>query len=120
LADLFPRLFRGSSGIFSERGFEFPEELFDGIQVRQAGRQIEQGGAGQGDGFPNTIDSMAAEVVDDDAVASVQSGAQELLNPRQEELAVHGSFNRHGAGSLMAAQGGDNCLVPAFDGSDRG
>jgi hypothetical protein len=50
---------------------------------------------------------MAAEIVEDDNVASMKCGAQELLNPSHEQFTVHGSIYHHGSGQLMATQASD-------------
>jgi len=92
---------------FSEQRFEFREEFFNGVQVGRIGRQIEHRGAGQGDGLLDTIHFVAAQVVEDDDIAAAKRGAQELLDPSQEQFSVHGAVDHHGRSQLMVAQAGD-------------
>jgi hypothetical protein len=56
--------FDGSGGDLSQQGFEFSEELFDGVEVWAVRGQVAQLGAGGLDGFADAGDFVAGEIVD--------------------------------------------------------
>jgi len=107
ITDFLPEFFGGSLGGFAEQGLEFGEELFDGVQIGRVGRQIEHRGAGRGDGLPDPVDLVAAEVIEDGNVSGLERGAKELLDPSQEQLPVHGPVDDQGSGQALATQAGD-------------
>ena len=50
---------------------------------------------------------MAAEIVEDHGVPGLERGAEELLNPGQEQFPVHRRVDDHRGGQSLVAQGGD-------------
>jgi len=55
--------FDGSGGGLSQQGFEFGEELFDGVEVWALGGQVAQLGAGSFDGFADAGDLVAITLI---------------------------------------------------------
>ena len=107
LADFLPEFIGGSFGGFAEEGLEFGEELFDEVPIGRRGRQIESPGASRGDGLPDPVHLVAAEVVEEGDVSGLECGAEELLDPGQEQLPIHGPVDDHGSGQSMVAQASD-------------
>ena len=58
-------------------------------------------------GLFDPVHLVAAEVVEDDDVSGLQCGAQKLLHPGQEQLAIHGPVDDQGSGQSMVAQAGN-------------
>ena len=64
--------FDGSGGDLSQQGFEFSEELFDGVEVWAVRGQLAQLGAGGLDGFADAGDFVTGEIVHHNDIALAQ------------------------------------------------
>ena len=84
-----------------------PGAVGSGTQIGRIGWQIEHPGADCGDGLLDPLHFVAAEVVEDNDVACLKCGAQELLDPSQEQLTIHGPVDHHGSGQLTVTQASD-------------
>ena len=74
--DSGPLGFEGAGGGFAQHRLQFGEDLLD----RTVGRQVEQECANLLDGASDSLALVGAKVVDDDNVAGLQSGKQDLLD----------------------------------------
>lgn len=72
----------------SQKLLELGEHLFDGIEVRAIGGQVEKPCAGGFEGAPDGLRLVAAEIVHDDNVAWLQRWQEELFDIAEEALAV--------------------------------
>src|SRR5665213_3364436 len=61
--------FESSRACFAQQGLQFGEELFDRIEVGAVWRQIAQRRADSLDGFADTLDLVARQIVHHDNVA---------------------------------------------------
>ena len=91
-----PETIDGALGSLSEKGFEFGECFFDGIEVWAIGRQEHQPGAGIFDQRPGRGTFMAGQIVHDDDVAGVEGRNKDLLDISFEPGAVDRSVQNHG------------------------
>ena len=88
LADGVIDVIDGPGRSLAQQSFEFGEDLLDGVQVRGVFGQEEQLGAGLSNGPANTLALVRAEIVEDDDVARLEGGHEELLDIGQEALAI--------------------------------
>ena len=94
-------------GGFAQQGFEFGEEVFDGVEVRRIGRQEDDLRTARGDGFTHPGHFVAAEVVGYHDIARLQGRTQHFLDVVKEGLAVHRAVQEPGSLDPVRAQGGD-------------
>jgi hypothetical protein len=87
--------FDGSGLSGSHALFEFGPGLFDRIEVRRVGRQVEQRCTASLDPVAYALDLVGAEVVHDYHVARPQLRAKHVVQVSQEDLAVGGGFDGH-------------------------
>ena len=71
-----------------EQGFEFGEDLLDGVQVWAVGWQEQELGAGLAKRFAHCRAFMAAEIIHDDDVTGRQCRYQHLLDVCDKSFAV--------------------------------
>ncbi len=71
--------------------------LFDGVQIRRVGRQLENAGPGGLDGFTNTGDLVGGKVIEDHDIPLYQDRCKELADIGEESLAVMGPSSTRGA-----------------------
>lgn len=83
----------GSLGGGPEEGFEFGEDLLDGIEVGTVGGEIQDTGASLLDGLANALDFVGREIVHDDDVSLGQRRNQLLADVGEKELAVDWSVD---------------------------
>ncbi len=88
----------------SQVRFEFGKDLFNGIEVRTVRRQIEELGA---DGFNRLADPghfMARQIVQDDPVARLQRGGEDLFDIRDKGGAIKRAVKDGGGGEVVGPQ----------------
>ena len=107
--DFAPQAGDGAGRCLAQEGFEFGEDLFDGIEVGRLGRQIAHMRARCFDGILDASDFMAGQVVHDDDLARLEGWHQKLLDPGAECLAIHRAVQRQRRTEPIAAQGCDKC-----------
>jgi len=101
----FPEFVDGPFGSISEQLLELGERQLDRIQVRRVRGQVTQLGADCFDGFANSSDFMAGEIVHHHDVAGFQDRRQMLLDPGSEQFAVDAAFNRQRSDEPLDPQG---------------
>lgn len=112
-ADLVPQCIDGARGGFAQQCLELGEELFDRVQVRRIGWQIEQCRVGGQNCFPDSSHFMTAEIVQDHDVAGLQRGCQEAARVGQKHRTVHRSVGDHGRDQPVVAQSAhEGCRFP--------
>ena len=68
--------------------FRLPPPLLDRVEIGAVGRQVKQSGAGVLDRRSNALYLVAPQIVQDDDIAGLELGSEELLDPGAELLAV--------------------------------
>jgi hypothetical protein len=106
-SDLAPDRVGGAPGGFSEQGFEFGEDLLDGVEVGTVFREEEELGAGGADGAPHGLSFVAAEIVDDDDIARLERRDEDLLDIGEEAVAVDRPVDDAWSGDAIAAERGE-------------
>ena len=102
-----PECFEGACGPFAERGLEFGEDLFDRVEIRAVGRQVEECRAGGFDGLADARDLVRAEIVHDDDITGPQGGDQHLLDIGEEHRAIDRAVEHAGRHQPVLTQGAD-------------
>ena len=100
----------------SEALLEFAPCLFDRVEVRRVGRQVEQRSPARLDPLAYAVDLVGAEVVHDDDMTWPQLGAQHLIEVGEEDFTVGGRLDGHGgqhAAVVHRTQDGDDLPVTA-------
>ena len=106
--------FDGSGGDLSQQGFEFSEELFDGVEVWAVRGQVAQLGAGGLDGFADAGDFVAGEIVHHNHIALAQDRDHELLDTGSKARPIHRSVetsNTQGAAISPTRSAATNVVV---------
>ena len=109
----------GSSLGRSHALFEFGPGLFDRIEVRRVGRQIEQGCPASLDTLAHAVDLVSAEIVHHEHMTGAQFWAEHVVEISEEHLAICGRLDGHGgehAGVVHRAQDGQHFPVAARHG----
>lgn len=83
-----------SFGGFAQQGFEFGEEVFNGVEIGRIGRQEDDLSAPGCDTFVHPGHFMATEVIGRHDVAGLQGWTQHFLDIVQECLAVHRTIQK--------------------------
>ena len=96
----------GSFGSLAQQVFELGEELFDGVEVGRIFGQENELSAGVADSLAYGLAFMATEIVDDDDVAGLERGNEDLLYVDQEPLAVDRTVDQPGCLDPIVAQRG--------------
>ena len=102
-----PQARHRTRGDRTQAGFACGKDLLDGIEVRAVRRQIEQVGA---DGFNRWADPghfMTGQIVEDDAVARLEGGGEDLFNIRHKGGAIDRPVEDRGGGELVGAERGN-------------
>jgi len=99
-----PEFVDGPFRAVAEQLLELRKRQFDGIQVRRVWGQIAQLGADRFDGFPNSSNLVAGEIIHHHNVARFQGGRQMLLYPSAEQRPVDGPFDRERSDEPFRAQ----------------
>jgi hypothetical protein len=86
--------------------FELGEEHFDRVEIGGVLGQEEELGASGADGLPNGLAFVRAEIVDDDDVARLERGHEDLLDVLEEALAIDGSVDQPRCGDPIVTQSG--------------
>jgi hypothetical protein len=96
--------------------FEFGEDLFNGIEVRAVGWEVDESCANASECPPDGMCLVAAEIVHDDNVAWLQCRNQELLHIAEEALAVDRAIHQAGGGDGIRPEGSKEglCLPMAM------
>jgi len=99
----------------SQQRLELGERLFDRVQVRTVGRQIEQLRANRADRSPYRWIFVAAQIVHHHNVACPQGRNQELLHPGEETLCVDRTIQDARRGDAVTSQSSHEgeCLARA-------
>lgn len=105
-ANSCPERINGSGGDGAKQGFEFREDLFDGVEVGTVGREIENGRSRCLDGGFYARHFMRGEIVHDNDVALAQRWDQALFNPRPKAVAVDGAVEHSRSRQFIPSQGG--------------
>ncbi len=106
--------FFGSCADGSESLLEFAPGLFDGVEVRRVGRQVEQRSPAGLDPLAYAVDLVGAEIVHDEDMAGPQLRAQHLVEIGEEDLTVCSRLDGHGsqhAAVVHGPQDGDDLPV---------
>lgn len=90
----------------AEFRLELGEHLFDRVEVRAVGRQVDDLGLGLPDCLCDSGHLVARQVVHHHQVAGTQTRHQDLLDVGEEQLAVECSIDRHRRGQAGGSQGG--------------
>lgn len=96
-----------SLGGLSQKGFEFGEEVFDGIEIGRVGGQEEQGGTASFDGLAHAGHLVRTQVVGDDHISRRKGGSEDLANVFQKGRAVHRTVQKPGSAYAIGSQGGN-------------
>ena len=102
-----PQARHRTRGDRAQAGFEFRKDLLNGIEVRAVGGQREQVGA---DGFNRLADPghfMTGQIVEDDAVARLEGGGEDLFTRRHKGGAIDRPVKDRGGGELVGAERGN-------------
>ena len=105
--DRRPQAGHRTRGDGPQAGFACGKDLFDGIEVRAVGRQIEQLRPA---GFNRPADPahfMTGQIVQDDRVARAERGGEHLFNRGDEARAIDWAVEDGGGGELVGPQGGN-------------
>ncbi len=78
----------GSGRGLAQEGLQLGEPLLDRVEIGAVGRQVEQTGFGVFDRRPDALDLVARQIIEDDDIALLEFGNEELLDPGAELLAV--------------------------------
>lgn len=89
-ADSGPESIKGSFGGFTQEGFDFGEDLFNGVEVGRIRRQIKDFCTFVLDHLPDTGNLVAAQVVADDDITWLECRAELGFHINQESCAIHG------------------------------
>ena len=101
-----PSCLYGSLSGLAQESFEFGEDLFDWIEIRTVWRQKEELCPSLADGLAHGLTFVAAKIVEDDDIAWLQGGHQELLDIGTEATAIDGTIHDAGGGDFVGPQGG--------------
>jgi hypothetical protein len=102
--DGVPGIVEGSCRGLSQAGFEFCEDLFDGIEVGRVRRKVEKLGARAFDGAAHAFDAVAGQIVHHRHIAGSERGRAHLFDIGQEALAIHGPIQDQRRGHSIEAQ----------------
>lgn len=96
----------GSSLGLTEPVLELCEGLLDGVEIRTVGWQENELGVGASDSTAHLLALVTAEIVEDDNIAGLEGGDQELLDVGTELLAVDRAIEEAGRLDPIMPQGG--------------
>ena len=99
--------FYGSGLSIAHHVLELGKDLFDGIEIRAAGRQEDEMGAFGPDGLACRLAFVGAQIVEDDDIPLGQGRGEHLLDIGGEEIAIDGSIDHPGRIDPVMAQCGD-------------
>ena len=88
------RALKVRAAAFAQERFELGEPLLDRVEVGAVGRQVQQTGAGVLDRRSDALDPVARQIIQDDDVALLELGNEELFDPSAELLAVDRAVER--------------------------
>ena len=99
--------------------FELCEDLLDGIEVGTVWRQEEELCPDLSNGAAHGLSLVGTEIVEDDDIAWLEGGDQELLDIGEELLAVDGAIEEARRIDAVVAQGGQEgeCTPSAMRGA---
>jgi len=97
----------GARGGFSQDGFELGEHLLDRAEVRRVFGREDEAGAGGADRLSRRLCFVRAQIVEDDDVARLERGDEELFDIGEEALAVDGAVEQARRVDAVVAQGGE-------------
>ena len=72
-----------------KQSFQLSEPLLDWVEVGAVGWQVEETGFGAFDRRSDALDLVTRQIIQDDDIAGLKLGNEELLDPGPELLAVH-------------------------------
>ena len=104
--DPSPRRLDRAFGRLAQEGFELGEDLFNRVEIGRIGRQEAEGGPGPFNGQPHSWAFVAAEIVQDDDVASSQGREETLFHIGEEAGAVDRALEDTGGSNAVATEGG--------------
>lgn len=96
-----------TSGGLAEVGFEFCECHLDGVEIWAVRRQVTHGGSLGGDEFFDALNFMGGKIVEDDDVAFLEFGTENLLEVGREDVGVDRPFDQERSLDALSTQGGD-------------
>lgn len=88
----------------SDKGFELCEHHLNGIEIGAVGRQEEEMRANIPDRITGMLAFMTSQIVENDDIATFQSGHQTLADPCGEGDTVDGTVEHKGCDDAVAAQ----------------
>ena len=97
----------GASGCLTQVGFEFGECQFDGVEIGAVRRQVTHAGSLGRDEFSDALHFMGGEVVEDDDVALLEFGTENMPQIGGEDLGVERSLDQERSLDTFRTQGGD-------------
>jgi hypothetical protein len=90
----------------SQQSLEFGEDLLDRIEVGRVFRQEHEARPDGSDGLSHRLSLVGAEIVEDDDVARLEGGREELFDIGAKAFAVNGAVEQAGRIDAVIAQGG--------------
>jgi hypothetical protein len=102
-----PELVPGAGGGPAQQCLELGEQLLDRVRIRTVGRQVEERGAGRGDGLADALGLVRFEVAEHHHIAGCERRGQELLDIGAERRAGHRSVEHQRRDDAALAQAGD-------------
>src|SRR3984893_4953182 len=106
-ANALPGRVKGPLGGLAQEVFELGEDLLDRVEIGAIGREEEQPCAGSPDRGANGLALVAAEIVENDNVAWLQRGDEDLLDIEAEQLAIDRTIDDPWRVDPVVAQGGE-------------
>ena len=90
-----------------EQAFDLGEDLFDGIEVRAIGRQVEQEHARVFKAFADTGNLVGGEIIDDNDASRLHFWDQAFVQPLTEDHAGHRAWQQLRGQDAIMRQPGD-------------
>ena len=106
--DGFVEGFFGSCLGGQKQCFEFRPSLFDGVQVRRIGRQVEHFRATFLDALLDSVDLVRTQVVHHHHVARTQLRTQAMIQIGEENIAIGGLLDGHRSDHAARAESAQN------------
>ena len=107
LAGSIPQGVAGALACFSEQGFEFGEDHFDGVEIGTVGGKEEHPGAALFDDGDRLLAFVARKIVEDHDIAGPEGGSEELADILSEDRPVHRLIDDEGGDDPVGSEAGD-------------
>jgi len=100
-------VFQGAGGRLSQVGLQFGKGLLDRIEIRAVGRKVAEVDPACAQQSANLGDFMSGEIVEDQSVALVQAGTEDVFQVSRENIGIDGTFHQERGFDVLVAQGGE-------------